>query len=166
MRLSFRPRIPVPAPSRAHWLQLAACALLAWAWLHAIPAIYIPPAIRAPPAVAPREAAPAPAMPPVEAPPGPKSTDVIVQTHDTLDSIFRRLRIDLGDLASLRALPGLKKMLDGLRPGEALHLTERDGDLVGFERRLSPSETLKVSRDDQGFSADVLNNPLEVRVRT
>src|ERR1700681_848851 len=124
MRLSFRPRIPAPAPSRAHWLQFAACAVLAWAWLHAIPAIYIPPAIRTPPPVAP-QAEPTPPLvaPPAEtAPPGPKSTDVIVQTHDTLDSIFRRLKIDLGDLASLRALPGLKRMLDGLRPGEALHL--------------------------------------------
>ena len=30
----------------------------------------------------------------------------------------------------------------------------------------SPSETLKVSRDDRGFTADVLKNPLETHVRT
>jgi murein DD-endopeptidase MepM/ murein hydrolase activator NlpD len=57
-------------------------------------------------------------------------------------------------------------MLDALKPGEALHLTERDGGLVTFERRISPSETLKVSRADQGFTADVLKNPLETHVRT
>jgi murein DD-endopeptidase MepM/ murein hydrolase activator NlpD len=169
MRLSFRLRIPGPAPSRAHWLQLALCAVLAWAWLRATPAIYIPPAIHTAPAPAPA----AEILTPRVAPPivqstslGTKTIEVIVQANDTLDGIFRRLRLDLADLASLRALPGLKRALDGLKPGEALHLTERDGGLLGFERRLSPSETLKVSRDDKGFSADVVNNPLEARVRT
>jgi murein DD-endopeptidase MepM/ murein hydrolase activator NlpD len=173
MRLSFRPRIPGPAPSRAHWLQLAACAVLAWAWWRATPAIYVPPVLPPPAQTSAAEtlAAPAPAQPPA-APPvqsaslGATTIEVIVQANDTLDSIFRRLKFGLADLASLRALPGLKRMLDALKPGEALHLTERDGDLVGFERRLSPSETLNVTRDGQGFSADVLKNPLETHVRT
>src|ERR1700692_297626 len=166
MRLSFRPRIPGPAPSRALWLQLAACAVLAWGWWRATPAIYVPPA---PQPAAPVAAAPMPGpMPgrtgaaPVErAAAGGQVIEVMVQAHDTLESIFRRLKLDLADLASLRALPGLKRMLDALKPGEALHLTERDGNLVAFERRLSASETLKESRDDQGFTADVLKNPLE-----
>lgn len=173
MRLSFRPRIPGPAPSRALWLQIAACAVLAWAWWRATPAIYVPPVLPHPAQTSAAEmlAAPAPAQPPV-APPlqsaslGANTIEVIVQANDTLDSIFRRLKLGLADLASLRALPGLKRMLDALKPGEALHLTERDGDLVGFKRRLSPSETLNVTRDGQGFSADVLKNPLETHVRT
>ena len=90
------------------------------------------------------------------------SIDVIVIAHDTLDGIFRRLKLDLADLASLRACRALSARLDALKPGEALQLTERDGGLVGFERRLSASETLKVSRGMQPASqADVLKNPLE-----
>jgi len=171
MRLSFRPRITGPAPSRAHWLQLVACGVLAWAWWRATPAIYVPPAFTpvvqtpaAPPAPAPVEPPAAPAV--QSASLGANTIEVIVKANDTLDGIFRHLKLDLADLASLRALPGLRRMLDALKPGESLHLTERDGGLVEFERRLSPSETLKVSRDDQGFSADVLKNPLETHVRT
>ncbi|HPF26088.1 MAG TPA: M23 family metallopeptidase, partial [Steroidobacteraceae bacterium] len=41
-----------------------------------------------------------------------------------------------------------------------------DGTLLGLERRLSDSETLKVTRADSGFAADVLENPLDVRVLT
>jgi murein DD-endopeptidase MepM/ murein hydrolase activator NlpD len=92
--------------------------------------------------------------------------EVIVRRNDTLDQIFRRLQLDVADLASLRGLPGLKAQLDRLRPGESLRLTHRDGALMGFERRLSPSETLKVLREPAGFLADVLENPLETRVRT
>jgi murein DD-endopeptidase MepM/ murein hydrolase activator NlpD len=94
------------------------------------------------------------------------SIDVIVSRNDTLDRIFRRLKLNLADLASLRGLPGLKARLDSLRPGEMLHLTHRDGELFGLERRLNESETLKVSRDGTGLKADVVQNALQTRTRT
>jgi murein DD-endopeptidase MepM/ murein hydrolase activator NlpD len=100
------------------------------------------------------------------APANTTDVSVVVRARDTLDSIFRRLKLDLADLASMRALPGVRGKLDSLRPGEELRLTEHEGDLVGFERRLSTSETLKIRRDTHGFSADVLDDPLETRVRT
>ena len=39
---------------------------------------------------------------------GAQSIEVTVIHNDTLDRIFRRLKLDLADLASLRSLPGLK----------------------------------------------------------
>ena len=92
--------------------------------------------------------------------------DVIVSRNDTLDRIFRRLKLNLADLASLRTLPGLRARLDSLRPGEALRFIHRDGQLFGLERRLNESQTLKVSREPSGLKADVLQNPLEMRSRT
>jgi murein DD-endopeptidase MepM/ murein hydrolase activator NlpD len=94
------------------------------------------------------------------------SIDVIVSRNDTLDRIFRRLKLNLADLASLRALPGLKERLDSLRPGESLHLSHKDGELYGFQRRLSDAETLDVVRGDAGLKANVVENPLETRTRT
>jgi murein DD-endopeptidase MepM/ murein hydrolase activator NlpD len=96
---------------------------------------------------------------------GLSSFNIIVHPNDTLDAIFRRLKLNLADLASLRALPGLKAHLDSLHPGESLHFTQRDGALVGLERRLNEEQTLKVSRDITGLKADVLQNPLEARPR-
>jgi murein DD-endopeptidase MepM/ murein hydrolase activator NlpD len=97
---------------------------------------------------------------------GATTIEVIVSRNDTLDRIFRKLKLDLADLASMRGLPGLKAGLDKLRPGEALKLLHRDGSLFGLERQLSPSETLTVVRDDAGFRANVLENPLEIHDRT
>jgi murein DD-endopeptidase MepM/ murein hydrolase activator NlpD len=92
--------------------------------------------------------------------------EVVVNRNDTLDQLFRRFQLNLADLATLRGLPELRSQLDRLKPGETLRLTHRDGDLVGLERKLSDSETLKVTRDEQGFSSDVLENPLEIHTRT
>lgn len=94
------------------------------------------------------------------------SIDVIVSRNDTLDRIFRRLRLNVADLASLRALPGLRAHLDSLHPGESLHFMHRDGELFGLNRRLNDAQTLQVTRAGDGLKAAVVENPLEMRTRT
>src|SRR5579863_563204 len=176
------PRMPSPI----FWLQAAACAVVGWSLLHgglavgsgepAPPATATPdsgpvaPAVNTGPSASPA-AAPAPtagarlaATPSLEL--ALSRIDVIVTHNDTLDRIFRRLKLNLADLASLRSLPGLRAGLDSLRPGESLRLTHKDGQLFGLERRLNESETLQVVRDPSGLKASVLQSPLEMRVRT
>jgi murein DD-endopeptidase MepM/ murein hydrolase activator NlpD len=83
-----------------------------------------------------------------------------------MDRLFRRFELNLADLATLRNLPQLRSQVDKLRPGESLRFMHRGGELVGLERKLSDSETLKVTRDATGFVSDVLENPLESHTRT
>ena len=167
-------------PSR--WATIVGCAFIAWL------CIRTPTELRQPAATNAQQAAtnnsvprgitaaggansttpggPAAAGPVAKASFGLSSINIIVHPNDTLDAIFRRLKLNLADLASLRALPGLKARLDSLRPGESLHFMHRDGSLVGLERRLNEEQTLKVVRDGSGLKADVLQNPLESRPRT
>src|SRR3982074_2274249 len=176
-----------PKVSAAFWLQSGACAVVAWSLLHggttSAPAARTaganasadstgastspqgtPPATAATPAPASSmQLAAAPGL--AEARLALSTIDVIVTRNDTLDHIFRRLKLNLADLASLRSPPGLRARLDSLRPGEALHFIHRDGELFGLERRLNESQTLKVSREPTGLKADVLQNPLEMRSR-
>jgi murein DD-endopeptidase MepM/ murein hydrolase activator NlpD len=111
-------------------------------------------------------AAPAPAAAPQEANLAFSTIEVVVNRNDTMDRLFRRFELNLADLATLRGLPELRSQLDRLKPGELLRLMHRGGELVGLERKLSDSETLKVTRDANGFSSDVLENPLEIHTRT
>jgi len=94
------------------------------------------------------------------------SIDVIVSRNDTLDQIFRRLKLNLADLATLRALPGLKAHLDSLHPGELLRFTHKDGELFGLQRRLNDGQTLQVTRAGEALKADVFDNPLQTITRT
>jgi murein DD-endopeptidase MepM/ murein hydrolase activator NlpD len=175
--------------SAAFCLQAAACGVVAWSVMHgglsvappAQPATHAPGVPAGTPTGAPASTADAvtAAVPaggaPLQLAASPEleearlalsSIDVIVTRNDTLDRIFRRLRLNVTDLASLRTLPGLRAALDSLRPGELLHFTHRDGELFGLERRLNESETLKVSREASGLKAAVVQNPLEARLRT
>src|SRR4029077_18750003 len=187
MALHFKfPRMP----SLIFWLQAAACSIVGWSLLHgglavgsgeaAAPATVTPDSSPVAPG---GNAAPSasPAAVPAAAPAHTGGAqlaaapalglalsriDVIVTHNDTLDRIFRRLKLNLADLASVRSLPGLRAGLDSLRPGEALRLTHKDGQLFGLERRLNESETLQVVRGSSGLQASVLQTPLERRVRT
>jgi len=117
-------------------------------------------------AAQPQPAAQAPAIAPQEANIAFSTIEVVVNRNDTMDRLFRRFELNLADLATLRGLPELRTQLDKLRPGELLRLMHRGNELVGLERKLSDSETLKVTRDENGFSSDVLENPLEIHTRT
>jgi murein DD-endopeptidase MepM/ murein hydrolase activator NlpD len=180
MESSPKPAKTLPAwvrwPRPVFWLQAGACAVVCWSLLHGSVQI-APPAAPAQPAAAAAApgtpVAPAPAVqlaaasPLADAEAALSRIDIVVARNDTLERIFRRLRLDLADLASLRSLPGVREALDSLRPGEALRLIHKDGALYGLERRLNETQTLKVSRDAAaGLKADVLENPLETRTRT
>ncbi len=169
-------------PSLIFWLQTAACAIVAWSLLHG--ALAVGPVDGAAGATPAEGSAPAATGAPAAPAATPARTDgaqlaaapslglalsridVIVTHNDTLDRIFRRLKLNLADLASLRSLPGLRAGLDSLRPGESLRLTHKDGQLFGLERRLNESETLQVVRGSSGLKANVLQSPLEMRQRT
>jgi len=159
------------------WLQAGVLAVLAWGWVHgpAGPASRAGRTASAPAAAASalsasgalaRAAAQSRAAAAAAARTAQSTFEVTVGHNDTLERIFRRLRLSLTDLATLRALPGLKEDLDRLRPGEALTFVEHNGALVGLTRRLNLEHTLKVERSDSGFRADVLANPLVTRTRT
>ena len=161
-------------PRPRFWLQVSACLVVGWSLLHG--SVEIAPPAPVPAATGPAAAVaatPAPAVqmasasPLAEAQAALSRIDIVVARNDTLERIFRRLKLDLADLASLRSLPGVREALDSLRPGEALRVTHKDGALYGLERRLNETQTLRVSRDASlTLKADVLQNPLESRTRT
>jgi murein DD-endopeptidase MepM/ murein hydrolase activator NlpD len=98
---------------------------------------------------------------------GLSKISVKVQRNDTMDQIFRRLQLSLTDLANIRALDGARAAIDRLRPGDELTFARRGEELVGIERPLSLSQTLKVQRgDDNGFTASVEEVPLTRHVIT
>ncbi|MEO8308968.1 MAG: M23 family metallopeptidase [Pseudomonadota bacterium] len=158
---------PSPLDRRAlslRLLQLLCCAGVAWAGIYTTATTTRPGdiaefAARNINSLDPAEAGVNAAVQAAEA--GLSQISVVVQRNETLDQIFRRLELSLTDLANLRALTGARTALDRLRPGDLLTLVHRGGQLVGLERPLSITQTLKVSRDaDNGFVANVEEVPL------
>ena len=117
---------------------------------------------------APAAAEVAPAPPPIAAQQASVASiiEVVVGRNDTLDAIFRRMALNKSDLAAIRNLPGIRQSLDFLKPGDSIKLTHTDGDIKELTRKVSETQTLDVVRQDGGFEAKMIDNPVEVRVRT
>lgn len=93
--------------------------------------------------------------------------EFVVRRNDTLDRIFRQLKLNLNDLANIRDVPGVRAQLDQLRPGDTIKLTHDEGLIYALSRRISETEILSVVRNDAGFAAEVIATPLEIRtIRT
>jgi murein DD-endopeptidase MepM/ murein hydrolase activator NlpD len=90
---------------------------------------------------------------------------VTIGRNDTLDRVFRSLQLKISDLAELRNLPDVRKSLDMIRPGDVIQLTHLDGEIRSLTRRINETATLSVTRAEQGFNANIVENPLEVEER-
>lgn len=101
-------------------------------------------------------------IPPIPQPLG-DTLEFVVRRNDTLDRIFRQLKLNLNDLATIRDVPGVRDQLDRLRPGDTIKLTHDEGVVFALSRRISETEILSVTRGDSGFAAEVITTPIEVR---
>ncbi len=90
---------------------------------------------------------------------------ITIGRDDTLDRVFRGLQLRISDLAELRNLPDVRRSLDLIRPGDVIQLTHLDGEIRSLTRRISETATLSVTRAEAGFSANIVENPLETEER-
>jgi murein DD-endopeptidase MepM/ murein hydrolase activator NlpD len=88
---------------------------------------------------------------------------VTIGRNDTLDRIFRELQLHVADLAALRSLPDVRRNLDIIRPGDVIQMTHLGGELKSLTRKISETATLSVTRAEEGFSANIVENPLETK---
>jgi murein DD-endopeptidase MepM/ murein hydrolase activator NlpD len=89
-----------------------------------------------------------------------------IQRGDTLASLLERLGVnDQAAFQYLRSSKDARPFSGNLRPGRTIRAeTGSDGELVSLSYALSPTEILKVSKDDAGFSATKGELALERRV--
>jgi len=112
------------------------------------------------------EQAPLPAVAapePARARPAGDEIVLTVRRNDTLERLFRRHRLDLEDLVAIRRLPGVRRSLDRIHPGDRFTVVHDDGAVQQLERRVSETEILSIARTDDGFTSTLIETPIEVR---
>ena len=95
--------------------------------------------------------------------PAGSSLDLEVRRGDTLDQLFRKNRLDVGELHEMLALPEARDGLRYVKPGDVLELRTDDDGIAELSRRLDESHTLVIERGGDGFRAHTIEDPLEHR---
>jgi murein DD-endopeptidase MepM/ murein hydrolase activator NlpD len=89
--------------------------------------------------------------------------DLSIERGDTLESLFRRNRLSLGDLADLVALPEFGHGLKLLKPGDRLEIARRGDEVLSLRRELDDVRVLSIARNSSGFEASVLERRIDLR---
>ncbi len=88
-----------------------------------------------------------------------------IRSGDTLDRLFRRHDLDLGNLAAIVQLPEAAEHLKLLRPGDEFTIRHDGRQLVSLYRDLDLTHSLRVSRGDSGYVAEIIERPIETHKR-
>jgi len=88
-----------------------------------------------------------------------------IRSGDTLDQLFRKHKLDIGHLATIARLDAAGKQFRRIKPGDVFEITHDDGRLVSMYSALNLTSALKVDRQESGFSAEIIERPIEYRKR-
>jgi murein DD-endopeptidase MepM/ murein hydrolase activator NlpD len=101
--------------------------------------------------------------PPMALPPVHDQLLLTVKSGDTLDRLFRKNKLSIANLAAIVRLSVAAPYLKKLIPGDELTIEHDDGELISLYRELDLTSALKVSRADIGFTAEIIDRPIELQ---
>ena len=88
-----------------------------------------------------------------------------IRSGDTLDQLFRKHKLDIGHLATIARLDEAGRQFRKIKPGDVFEITHDDGRLVSMYSALNLTSALQVDRQEDGFSAQIVERPIEHRTR-
>lgn len=136
--------------------------------------VQIEPAMSAANLPAAAETAPEPILPAFEPavevepePPEPEyeTLALTIRKGDTLDGLFRKNKLNLGHLAAISRLEEARQRFRRLKPGDKFEIEHDNGDLVSMYSKLDLTSGLSIARADDGFTAEIVEHPIEKRTR-
>ena len=88
-----------------------------------------------------------------------------IQRGDTLDELFRKNKLDIGELVAISRLDAARAQFRKIKPGDVFEITHDDGDLISMYSELSLTSALQIDREESGFTASIVDRPIEKRKR-
>lgn len=84
---------------------------------------------------------------------------------DTMEKLFRRNSLDIGQLMAIAQLDEAKKRFRRIKPGDIFEVTHDGGKIVSLYSKLDLTSALQIERQESGFGAQVIERPVEIRTR-
>ncbi|MEO0424884.1 MAG: peptidoglycan DD-metalloendopeptidase family protein [Pseudomonadota bacterium] len=96
--------------------------------------------------------------------PSPSQLTLTVQRGDSLDRLFRRHGLSVGDLHRMLRLDEAAQALRMVRPGDEITIQREGESVLALTRRLDDFRLLEVGRSQEGYKASVSVDAPERRV--
>ncbi|MCG8371671.1 MAG: peptidoglycan DD-metalloendopeptidase family protein, partial [Proteobacteria bacterium] len=84
---------------------------------------------------------------------------------DTMEKLFRENALDVAELLAIARLDEAKKRFRSIKPGDAFEVEHDEGSIVSMYSALGLTSALQIQRTGQGFAAEIVDRPIELRKR-
>ena len=98
-------------------------------------------------------------------PPPLDELTLTIRRGDTLDKLFRKNDLDLGQLSEMAKLDEARERFRRLKPGDEFVIKHDNGHLKSMSTNLSLTQALHIELTDEGYEAEVIDRPIEKRKR-
>ena len=84
---------------------------------------------------------------------------------DTMEKMFRRNKLDVAELFAIARLDAAGNQFRRIKPGDLFEVEHDNGSIVSLYSKLDLTSALQVTRSADGFSAEIVERPIELRKR-
>ena len=84
---------------------------------------------------------------------------------DTMEKLFRKNNLRLGELMSIVKLPEARKRFRKIKPGDTFEVTHDDGQIISLYSELNLTSALQIDKHEDSFAAQIVERPIEKRTR-
>jgi len=88
-----------------------------------------------------------------------------ISSGDTMEKLFRQNNLNLGHLMSIAELDEAKQRFRRIKPGDVFEVTHIDGEVMRLYSELDLTSALQILREESGFTARIVERPIEIRKR-
>jgi murein DD-endopeptidase MepM/ murein hydrolase activator NlpD len=89
-----------------------------------------------------------------------------VSRGDTMEKLFRKNNLDIGNLMTIAQLEEARQLFRRIKPGDVFEVEHDEGEIVSLYSKLDLTSGLKIGKQDDGFTAQLIEYPIEVRKRS
>ena len=105
--------------------------------------------------------------PEFEVPPPPEfdRLTLTVGRGDTMEKLFRKNSLDIGELMTIAQLDEAKKRFRRIKPGDVFEVEHDEGRIISLYSKLDLTSGLQIAKTETGFTAEIVEHPVEIRKR-
>ncbi len=105
------------------------------------------------------------AEPLIAAEPEPEFDTLVltVGRGDTMERLFRKNQLNLGQLMTIARLDEAKQLFRKIKPGDVFEITHDQGELISIYSELNLTSALRIDKDASSFVAKLIERPVETR---
>jgi murein DD-endopeptidase MepM/ murein hydrolase activator NlpD len=82
---------------------------------------------------------------------------------DTMEKLFRKNKLNLGQLMTIAQLDEAKRLFRKIKPGDVFEVTHDEGQLLSMYSKLNLTSALQIEKEESQFVAKVVDRPVETR---